>query len=103
MQNLKFEINLGEPDPQDYQVLVDGMLFYHAKKGHPRKVETYNIFIKDKYKKVLGGIIITVLWNGMEINSWQAHGFYEKMGYKKYGKLDNFPEGNSLTYFDKKL
>ncbi len=35
--------------------------------------------------------------------SWQAPGFYEKLGFKPYGKLDDFPSGNSLTYFSKKL
>src|SRR3989344_3433546 len=33
--------------------------------------------------------------------SWQAPEFYTKLGYKEYGKLENFPEGNSLTYFRK--
>lgn len=35
--------------------------------------------------------------------TWQAPGFYEKLGYKSYGKLDNFPEGNTLTYYFKNL
>ncbi len=141
MANLDFLITVGRPDFKDYKVLTDGLLKYHAQKGHPRRAEEINIFIKDKYKKVVGGIIITILWNGMEINSlwveeklrgqsfgrklvetaekeakirgctiaytntftWQAPGFYEKMGYKQFGKLENFPPGNKLTYFYKKL
>ncbi|MBA3724487.1 MAG: GNAT family N-acetyltransferase [Candidatus Levybacteria bacterium] len=35
--------------------------------------------------------------------SWQAQGFYEKLGYKLYGKLEGFPEGNALNYYSKKL
>lgn len=35
--------------------------------------------------------------------SWQAPDFYKKLGYEEYGKLDEFPEGNALTYFRKKL
>jgi ribosomal protein S18 acetylase RimI-like enzyme len=35
--------------------------------------------------------------------SWQAPGFYEKIGYTLYGKLENFPEGSSLSYYSKKL
>ena len=35
--------------------------------------------------------------------SWQAGGFYEKLGYTVYGKLDGFPEDNSLTYYRKNL
>src|SRR3989344_919576 len=73
MPNLTFEITVGRPKPKDYRVVADGMLSYHAKKGHPRKSEVINIFLKDKYKKVLGAIIVTVLWNGMEINSLWVH------------------------------
>ena len=97
--------------------------------------------MKDENKKVLGTVIVTFLWNGMEINSlwvdesirkrgwgrklmqaveeeaikrgctiaytntfpWQAPEFYKKLGYKLYGKLDDFPEGSSLGYFSKRL
>src|SRR5207302_1339327 len=69
MTDLDFEITVGRPKPQDYRVLADGMLLYHAKQGHPRRLEVINIFLKDKRKKVFGGIIVTILWNGMEINS----------------------------------
>jgi GNAT superfamily N-acetyltransferase len=141
MTDLNFEITVGRPNTKDYKALSDGMLSYHAKQGHQRTSEIINIFLKDANKKVHGGIIVTVLWNGMEINSlwveeslrgqglgkklvlaaekegrkrgckiiytntftWQAPKFYEKLGYKPYGKLDNFPPGNSLTYYFKNL
>jgi ribosomal protein S18 acetylase RimI-like enzyme len=35
--------------------------------------------------------------------TWQAPEFYKKLGYLEYGKLEDFPDGNSLTYFFKKL
>jgi ribosomal protein S18 acetylase RimI-like enzyme len=35
--------------------------------------------------------------------TWQAPGFYEKLGYTLYGKLEGFPEGNALSYYSKKL
>ncbi len=35
--------------------------------------------------------------------SWQAPGFYEKLGYTLYGKLEDFPEDNALSYYSKKL
>lgn len=35
--------------------------------------------------------------------SWQAPGFYEKLGYKRYGRLEDFPKGNSLSYYGKNL
>ena len=34
---------------------------------------------------------------------WQAPGFYERLGYTLYGKLDDFPQGFSLCYYRKKL
>lgn len=141
MTELNFETTVGRPNPKYYKTLSDGMLLYHTKMGHRRTSETVNIFVKDENKKVVGGIIFTVLWNGMEINSlwvnekyrgqglgkrlvrtaesegkirgctisytntftWQAPEFYERLGYKVYGKLNNFPPGNTLTYFYKRL
>lgn len=35
--------------------------------------------------------------------TWQAPKFYEKLGYKLYGKLEDFPKGNSLGYYVKIL
>jgi len=35
--------------------------------------------------------------------TWQAPEFYEKLGYKIYGRLEEFPEGNSLSYYYKRL
>lgn len=141
MANINFEITVGRPKFKDYKVLSDGMLLHHDKQGHRRVSEIVNIFLKDNHKKVRGGIIVTILWNGMEINSlwveeslrkqgwgrklvaaaekegkirgctiaytntftWQAPDFYQKLGYKPFGKLDNFPPGNTLTYLYKKL
>lgn len=139
--NLKFIVAEGEPNPEDKKALVEGMLSYHASNGHPRKSEIFSIILKDKSEKVLGGVIVSFLWNAMEIQtlwvdellrdkgygtklmtmveeeaikrgctiaytntfSWQAPEFYEKLGYILYGKLDNFPKGNSLSYFYKNL
>jgi ribosomal protein S18 acetylase RimI-like enzyme len=141
MSEFHFIESEGEPDAKDFKVLSKGMLVHHAQNGHPRRSEKYSIFLKDKNEKILGGVIVTFLWNGMEINSlwvdesirrqgwgtklvekievegakrgciisytntfpWQAPQFYEKLGYKIYGKLDNFPKGESLIYFSKQL
>ena len=141
MTNYNFEVTVGRPNLKAYKALSDGMLHHHDIKGHRRTSEIINIFVKDNTKKVCGGIIGTILWNGMEINSlwvkeslrgqglgsklvkalekegkqrgctisytntfsWQAPEFYEKLGYKSFGKIDNFPQGNTLTYFYKNL
>ena len=34
---------------------------------------------------------------------WQAPGFYEKLGYSLYGKLEDFPKGSALSYYSKRL
>ena len=36
-------------------------------------------------------------------SDYQAPGFYEKMGYTVYGKLDNCPPGITNYYFSKAL
>lgn len=140
--DLKFIKSEGEPNTENKKVIVNGMVAYHASKGHPRKKrDFFTVLIKDKNKKILGGIIVSFLWNGMEIETlwvdeslrdkgygrklmemveeeavkrgctiaytntftWQAPEFYTKLGYKLYGKLDDFPPGNSLSYFYKQL
>lgn len=35
--------------------------------------------------------------------TWQAPEFYNKLGYEIYGTLENFPEGNTLSYVRKNL
>lgn len=131
----------GELNPDDKEVMVDGLLAHHAKSGHERKTEIFNITLKDSDGKLSGVIIATILWNGLEINSlwideklrgkgwgkklmeeaekegvkkgatvaytntfpWQAPLFYEKIGYKLFGKLENFPKGEYLSYYFKIL
>ena len=131
----------GEPNPKYKKILVTGLLSHHSRQGHTRKSKTFSVFLLDEAGRTLGGIIVTFLWNGMEINSlwvsnpirnqgwgtklmnfvekealkrkctvaytntfpWQAPGFYEKLGYRIYGNLPDFPRGSSLTYYFKQL
>ena len=140
MSDYRFETVEGEIDPRDKAVMVAGMLDYHASHGHPRKVDTHSILIKND-DTLIGCVIVTFLYNGMEIATlwvdekmrgqglgqklmemaeaegkkcgatfaytntftWQAPGFYEKLGYKLYGKLEDFPVGNSLSYYRKSI
>ena len=141
MSELKFETIEGEPNEADMKVLVDGMLSYHASKGHPRKVDKCSVTIKNDDGKLVGCVMVSFLYNGMEIGSlwvdesmrgqglgqklmkmaedegkkrgatfaytntftWQAPGFYEKLGYALYGKLEDFPPENQLSYYRKDL
>lgn len=81
MDTLTYEISIGRVKPKDYKVLSDGMLLYHAKQGHQRTSEVIHIFLKDRQKNVHGGIIFTVLWNGMEINSLWVEESLRGQGY----------------------
>ncbi len=141
MDKLKLIVSEGEPSESDMKALSEGLLAHHASKGHPRKSTIYSVFIKDKQDKVVGGVVVSFLWNGMYVQSlwtdesirghgwarklmnmveaeakkrgctlvytntfsWQAPEFYTKLGYKVYGKLDGFPEGNTLSFFRKDL
>lgn len=69
MDTYKIEKIDGELNPEDKKVLVDGMLAYHASKGHPRKTDTYSILLKDAENMVRGAVIVSFLWNGMHIDS----------------------------------
>jgi ribosomal protein S18 acetylase RimI-like enzyme len=138
---MKLITNLGGLKPKDKAVVKNGLLSHHLKSGRQRKTETFNIILKNKSDDLVGAIVVTLLWNGMEINSlwveeslrgkgwgrklhkaaeneglkrgatisytntfpWQAPKFYEKLGYKLYGKLEGFPEGSFLSYYSKNL
>lgn len=39
----------------------------------------------------------------VETTSFQAKPFYEKLGYKVYGVLDNFPEGHKSFFLHKPI
>jgi ribosomal protein S18 acetylase RimI-like enzyme len=141
MSNVRFETHSGEPPAEEKEVMIKGMLAHHAVNGHERKVSTYSIVLKNNEDVVLGMIIATFLYNGMEISTlwvdetvrkqglgkklmnlieaegikrgsaiaytntfpWQAPGFYEKLGYTLYGKLEGVPAGSHLSYYCKKL
>ena len=49
MINPKFRIEKvnGDINLEDKKTMVDGMLTYHASKGHPRQTETYSVLLKD--------------------------------------------------------
>ncbi len=69
MDDLRFEIAEGEPNPEDFQTLSTGLLSHHASQGHPRTWKKYSVFLRDKNHRTHAGIIVTFLWNGMHIDS----------------------------------
>lgn len=69
MNNLRFEITKGEPLAEDFKALSRGLLLHHTSQGHPRTSKKYCIFLKDENKKSYAGIITTITWNGMHIDS----------------------------------
>ena len=69
LDNLKFVASQREPNPEDKQALIDGMLAYHQAKGYPRKKERFSVFLKDESGKVLGGAMVAFEWNGMQIQT----------------------------------
>ena len=141
MKDLKIEITDGDPTPEDFKALSQGLLSHHAIQGHERTWKKYTIFLKDGNKKAHAGIVVKFTWNGMQIESlwvdeklrgqdygsklmnmveeeakkrgctiaftdtfsYQAPGFYEKLGYTLHGKLEGFPQGSALYYYHKNL
>lgn len=85
MADIRLTARQGEPNPDDFKMLSKGMLAHHAASGHHRESEKYSVFLKGKDNQVLGGVIVTFLWNGMEINSlWvdeslRNHGWGRKL------------------------
>src|SRR5262245_28312758 len=43
----------------------------------------------------------THLW--LDTFSFQAAGFYEKLGYKRFGELPDYPKGHKRYFYSKKL
>lgn len=39
----------------------------------------------------------------LDTHGFQAKGFYEKLGYMEFGRLENFPTGHARHYFQKRL
>lgn len=54
MNDLIFSTTTEDLSPNDKKIMVDGMLAYHASKGHPRKVDQYSVLIKNKQDKLIG-------------------------------------------------
>ncbi|MCB9992364.1 MAG: GNAT family N-acetyltransferase [Hyphomicrobiaceae bacterium] len=44
---------------------------------------------------------LTGIW--LDTFSWQAQGFYEKLGYQVFGEIEDFPDGQSRLFLKKRL
>jgi ribosomal protein S18 acetylase RimI-like enzyme len=69
MSSLKLIPSNGELSASDKQVMIDGMLAYHASQGHERITETFSIVLKDENDTMLGCVIVGFLYHGMEIQT----------------------------------
>lgn len=81
MNNFSITPIEGDLNPQDKQVMIDGMLAYHASHGHPRKTDTFSIVLKNDNQQFLGCVIVTFLWNGMEIQTLWVEESIRKLGW----------------------
>lgn len=102
MENIRLITTKGEPNADDKKALIEGMLSHHTSKGHPRKSETFSIFLKDSTEKVLGGIILCVLWKGMEIQTLCVDESIRKQGWGqkllKAAEEEAIKRGCTLAY-----
>ena len=93
-----------EPNPEDRQIMVDGMLAYHKSKGHPRKTEFYSILLRGIDRKVVGTIVVSFLWNGMHINSLWIDDLIRNQGWGskllKMAEEEGMKRGCALAYTD---
>ena len=72
------------------------------------------LFVDEKHReKDMGTALINAVEKfaktekciGVHLNtfSWQAKGFYEKMGYTQYGELNNHPENGKMFWLKKEF
>lgn len=80
MNNLQFTKTNEELSEVDKKVMVDGMMAYHAQHGHSRKVEHSTITAKNEDNELVGVVIVSFLWNAMEIDSLWVNESYRGKG-----------------------
>jgi hypothetical protein len=89
---LKLEIP-GEPDAQDVQAVQQAIYAYNRSKAGDQQYEHLTIFLRDSRCKHAR----------LDTFSFQAKGFYEKLGYVAFGALDGFPGEHRRYFLRKKL
>lgn len=91
---------------------IIGGIFGSSDMGNWIHIELF--YIDEKFRgKDIGTQLIQKVENyaanenyvGMHLNTWdwQAKGFYEKMGFAVFGKLENHPFGSTRYYLKKEL
>lgn len=85
MSDLTLTPHTGPLETQDKEIMMEGMLSYHAKSGHPRKSEEFSLLLHDEHHVLKGCILVTFLWNGMSIETlwvdeaFRGHGWGTKL------------------------
>lgn len=129
-------------NPEEFEILEDGLNAHAAQAGAPAYEETeLSIIQRDDDDKIVAGLTGTSVWNWLYIDiiwvdealrgkgvgaellraaedeakardchslwvwteSFQASGFYEKQGYKKFVDMPDFPVGHQRIGFMKHL
>lgn len=73
-----------------------------------------HLWVSEKHRgervgeKIMAGIETEALARGcdhlwLDTFSFQAPGFYEKLGYTRFGRLENYPTGYERYFYSKKL
>jgi ribosomal protein S18 acetylase RimI-like enzyme len=104
MDTFTFEVANSEPNAENKQALVDGLLTYHKNHGHPRKTDVFSIFIKGSNNEPIGGIMVSFLWNGMHIDSLWVDEKYRKKGLGSklmhMVEAEGIKRGSTVSYTD---
>ena len=140
--NSTYSIRVNDtPDPQDVNLVRQGLYEYNCTFAPDGGFRPLTIFLRDSDGKLVGGLLGGTYWGWLHVDilwldesvrrqgygqqmmamaeqealqrgchhahldtmSFQARGFYEKLGYEVFGVLDDLPKGHSRIFLKKEL
>src|SRR3989338_8222104 len=129
MSQYNFEI-IENSSPAFIKAIEEGLGQSTPSNITPRHYRPLLLVLRNREKKIIAGFEGSTYWGWLNIRllwvskdlrgeeiakerkcfsavvdtfSFQARGFYEKLGYKIFGKLDDFPPGETRYYLSKQL